>query len=198
MNTLDQLKAMIAENEGKLNVKDALREGVSKEAIDAWIKEGALHKLSPGFYLTPEAALDEMFLIRVYSNDAVYSHETALFLHKLWDTKLAKWVVTAPAGSSAIHLRAMGVTVHFMKKDLFKLGMIPVKTVFGRTVFTYNLERTICDILRSQNDMSSAVVDEAVKRYAAREDKDLAQLVSYAKQFRIEAQLKKYAHLFVG
>lgn len=197
MHTLDQLKQMIEANEGMLNVKDALREGVSKEAIDLWIKDGALHKLSPGFYLTPEAAEDEMFLIRVYSNHSVFSHETALFLHQLADSRGSKWVVTTPAGSSAIHLRAMDVTVHFMKKDLFKLGLISVKSNKGRTVFTYNLERTICDVLRSQNDMSTALVEEALTRYAARTDKDLAQLVSYAKQFRIEAHLRKYAHLFV-
>ena len=195
MDNLTDLNAMISENEGFLNVKDALRLGFSKPTVDEAVASFNLSKLTPGFYLTPEAANDEMFFIRKFSNDAIFSHETALYLHKLADSNILKWVITAPSGYSGIHLRAMNVEVHFMKKDLYKLGMVEAKTTYGRTIYTYNAERTLCDILRSNNKISAAILEEALVRYAAREDKDLELLEYYGKQFRIEGLLRKYSVL---
>lgn len=193
MDNLTDLTAMISENEGFLNVKDALRLGFSKPTVDEAVTSFNLSKLTPGFYLTPEAAKDEMFFIRKFSNDAVFSHETALYLHRLTDSNSSKWVITAPSGYSGIHLRAMDVEVHFMKKDLYKLGMIEAKSNYCRKIYTYDMERTLCDILRSNNKLSAATLEEALTRYAAREDKDLELLEYYAKQFHIEGLLKKYS-----
>lgn len=193
-NDLNTLAPLILETEGYLNVKDALRFGYSKELINQYIEDENLYKLSPGFYLTPEAAKDEMFLIHRYSNHAVFSHETALYLNNLADSNILKWVVTAPSGYSGIHLRAMNVEVHFMKKDLFALGKVEGKSNYGRTIFTYNAERTLCDVLRSNNLISSAILEEALIRYGASEDKDLELLTYYARQFRIELLLNKYSH----
>ncbi len=193
MNNLDNLSPLILETEGFLNVKDALRFGYSKELIDQYIEEKNLYKLSPGFYLTQEAAVDEMFLIRMYSNNAIFSHETALYLNHLADRNSFQWVLTAPSGYSGIHLRAMNVEVHFMKKDLYALGKVEAKSTYGRTIYTYNAERTICDVLRGNNHISAAILEEALTRYAALEDKDLDLLAYYARQFRVEGLLRRHA-----
>lgn len=197
-NNLNNLAPLILETEGFLNVKDALRFGYSKELIDQYIEDENLYKLSPGFYLTQEAAKDEMFLIRMYSNNAVFSHETALYLNHLADRNILKWVITAPSGYSGIHLRAMDVEVHFMKKDLFALGKVEAKSNYGRTIYTYNAERTICDVLRANNLISAAILEEALTRYAASEDKDLELLAYYARQFRIEGLLNRHAPFLVN
>lgn len=191
MNKFEQLEPLLLETEGYLNVKDALRLGYSKEIIEQSILEMNLYKLSPGFYLTQEAAADELFLIRRYSNDAIFSHETALYLNRLTDSNGLKWVLTAPSGYSGIHLRAMEVEVHFMKKDLFALGRTEAKSPFGRMIYTYNAERTICDILRENNNLPKGLIDEALVRYLASPTKDLERLAHYGRQFRIERALNK-------
>lgn len=195
MNTVTQLLAYIEENEGLLNVKNAFNEGFSKELIALCIEECKLQKLTIGVYLTTEAARDEMFFIRVFSNNAVFSHETALYFHHLADSDALTWVVTAPAGYGAIPLKTMGVKVHFMKQSHYNLGLIQTKSTFGRKITTYNAERTICDILRDHNDISSAILEKAFTRYAARENKDYDLLAYYAKQFHIEGLLNKYRDL---
>lgn len=195
MNNFDNLSLLLTETEGYLNVKDALRLGYSKETIDRSIQEANLYKLSPGFYLTQEAAADEMFLLRRYSNDAVFSHETALYLNHLSDSNSTNLILTAPSGYSGIHLRAMNVEVHFMKKDLFALGKIEAKSPYGRTIYTYDAERTICDMLRGNNHIATSVLEEALARYGNRQDKDVDLLFYYGKQFKIDILLKKYNHL---
>ena len=45
-------------------------------------------------------------------------------------------------------LKEDGFVTHTIKKELFELGVCTRETTFGNDVRTYNMERTICDILR--------------------------------------------------
>lgn len=196
MSTFNDIPAHIEKHEGLLSIKIALQEGFTKSDLDQYIETSSLKRLSLAVYLTPEAAADEMFYIRHFSNNAIFSHETALYLNHLADRDILKWVVTAPTGFGAIPLKTMGVKVYFMKASHYKIGLIESQTPLGRMIYTYNAERTLCDILKANNEIDLPIIEEAFKRYAARQDRDFPKLVEYARQFRIEGLLKGYSHLF--
>ena len=60
------------------------------------------------------------------------------------------------------------------------------KTPNGNEIKTYNPERTICDILRSRNQMDIQFINEALKRYVRKKERNIDLLYSYAPQFRIQ------------
>ena len=43
------------------------------------------------------------------------------------------------------------------------MGLTSGKTIFGREIKCYNLERTICDIIRSRNQFDIAIVTDTIK-----------------------------------
>jgi hypothetical protein len=45
--------------------------------------------------------------------------------------------------------------VYYIKKELHELGVITAKTSFGNEIKVYDVERTICDILRSRERYSN-------------------------------------------
>ena len=47
------------------------------------------------------------------------------------------------------------------------------------------MERTICDILRDRNNQDPAIVNDALKRYVRKKEKDLNKLMKYAKELRL-------------
>ena len=55
-----------------------------------------------------------------------------------------------------------------------------------------NLERTICDILRSRNQMDIQYVTNALKRYVMRKEKNINLLYSYAKAFHVQKIVRQY------
>ena len=55
------------------------------------------------------------------------------------------------------------------------------QTPFGHDVPVYDMERTICDVLRSRSHIEMQTFQDALKAYARRKDKDLRTLVRYAK-----------------
>ena len=62
----------------------------------------------------------------------------------------------------------------------------------ARMIPMYDLERTICDLIRSRNSIEIQDFNSALKAYVARKGKDLNQLMEYAKLFRGDNVIRRY------
>jgi uncharacterized protein involved in tellurium resistance len=67
----------------------------------------------------------------------------------------------------------------------------------GNTVITYDMERTLCDVIRSRNKMDGQIVIEAIKNYAKNKDKDLHRLYRYAEKFGVKKILYHYLEVLL-
>jgi hypothetical protein len=108
-----------------------------------------------------------------------------------------QYAVTVPAGYNAKNIKDSGVKVYSIKKELYELGLCSAKTPFGRDIKTYDMERTMCDILRSRNQMDIAALPDALKRYTKRKDKNLSQLMRYAESFKVSKILRNYMEVLL-
>jgi hypothetical protein len=77
------------------------------------------------------------------------------------------------------------------------MGIVNIKTPTGNLVRAYNMERTLCDIIRTQSNTDIQIVSEAFKRYAKRNDKNIPLLSEYAKKLRVEAKLRSYMEVLL-
>ena len=68
---------------------------------------------------------------------------------------------------------------------------------FQVAVPVYDMERTICDLLRSRSSMEIQTFQGALKMYARRKDKDLRTLMRYAGMFRVEKILRQYLEVLL-
>ena len=87
--------------------------------------------------------------------------------------------------------------VYYIKPELFELGKTILKTPAGNNVPAYDLERTICDIIRSRNKLGTETFLAALKLYAANQKKDLNKLNSYAKKMRVSNILRQYLEVLL-
>jgi len=102
-----------------------------------------------------------------------------------------------PTGYNASRLREDGLKVFTIKRELHEVGVSQLSTIFGNNVAVYSLERTICDCLRSRNQMDIAVVTDAIKRYARRRDKNLNTLMQLAETFSVTKPLRSYMEVLL-
>ena len=86
-------------------------------------------------------------------------------------------------------MKADGICVYTVKDDLYKVGLTTAQTPFGHIVPAYDMERTICDVLRYRNELEMQIFQDALKQYARRKDKKLRSLMQYAALFRRERQI---------
>ena len=188
----EKLVNLINENNGLILTKQLSEAGIPRAYLSSMVNAGLLVKLERGAYIARDGYDDELYRYQVKYKKVIYSHETALFLHDLTDRDPIKYSITVPEGYNASHLRALNFTVYSIKKTLYSLGLSKSKTAFGREVKCYDLERTICDVVRHRNQIDIAIISDAVKRYAKRKDRNVPQLMRYAEKMRVVKPLRSY------
>lgn len=193
----EELKIAMDMHGGTITNKQAGDIGISRERLRLLVNTGELERVTNGIYISLDTLPDKMYIEQMRKPKMVYSHETALFLNDLTDRDPINYSVTVPRGYNAGALQVSGFTVYTVKRELFGLGVVQLETMYGHLVTTYNLERTICDCIRSRNLLDIAVVTDAMKRYAKRKDKDLNMLMQMAKVFRVTKPLRNYMEVLL-
>ena len=192
MTQFEKLDLLLRECGGTIQTFQVLNNGISKSVFYAYVKERGLEQASHGVYVSPDTWTDAMFLLHLRCGQAVFSHETALFFHDLTDREPLKYTITVRTGYNPSRLQEDGFQVYTVKKDLHEIGIIAMQTSFGHSVPVYDMERTICDLLRSRKNIEMQVFQDALKQYAKRKDKNLRMLMKYAAMFHVENILRPY------
>jgi len=193
----NELQSILMQNNGIITTAQANEVGVSNERLRLLVKSGDLERVTFGVYILPDEFADKMFIAQLRRPKIIYSHETALFLHDLTDRDPINYTVTVPTGYNASRLRGDGFTVFTIKREFHEIGVTKLTTMFGNSVTVYGLERTICDCLRSRNQLDIAIVTDAVKRYTRRNDKNLNILMQMAETFKVTKQLRSYMEVLL-
>ena len=188
----DQLCNYI-EKKQVLSIDSVIKElGISPSSVYRFIKDESLERVSKGVYVKSNLWNDEMNLLSKRTSVAVFSHESALLLHNLTDREPSSLTVTVPSTYNASSLTKTGVRVFYIKPDFLGIGKTNLMSLEGNLVPSYDLERTICDILRSRSQIDAQVVFGALKAYVKRRDKRLDILSDYAKKFRVSKLISQY------
>ena len=179
------VKQLLRENQGWLTSKEILDLGVSKYEFYRAIQLLEPERPGQGTYVSADVWPDSMYLIHLRSAQAVFSHETALFLHDMTNREPSYYSVTVKTGYNPHRLKQDGIKVYTIMERLHGLGLSEVKTPFGHTVPVYDIERTLGDILRSRSSVEIQGFLDALKSYARRNDKNLRVLMQYAAAFHV-------------
>ncbi len=185
------IEHLLAENNGILKTADLVAAGISKEYFYGYVKRAGLQKAAHGIYLSPGAWEDELYLLQAQFQKAVYSHETALYLLDLAEREPMPLTVTVAAKYNSPALMKTGAKIVYVKNEWHMLGVCKLPTPGGHTVNAYNMERTICDIVRKRSEMDIAAFNYAVREYVKRKDKSLARLTEYAGIMHMEKLIRE-------
>lgn len=197
MNYIEKLKKVIEESDGLIFTKDIVTEGIPKIYLSQLVKKGELERIAQGVYLTPDTMADKMYYLQRRKPAIVFSHDTALFLHELSDRDPLTYSVTVPIGYNTKNIKGEGIIVFSIKKELYKIGLTTLTTPFGKNVAAYDMERTVCDIIRSRNKMDISILTDALKRYVKRKDKNIPKLMDYAEIFKVTKLLRNYMEVLL-
>ncbi len=187
----------IETNNQIITTNQILQLGFSKTLISNYVKNGLLEKISQGIYTLPNTIVDDMYLLMLRSSKIVFSHESALFLHGLSDRTPFRHSITLPSDSSVSKDIKDECNCFYITPELFELGIVQIKTTFGNMVKSYNMERTVCDFLRSRNRCDEEMVISAIKNYASSSNKNLNLLAIYSEQLKVGKELKKYMEVLL-
>ena len=165
---------------------------VSRAMLSKLCKEGTLSRIAVGQYVLVSALGDEMLSLSQRSNLIVFSHESALFLNGISERTPFVHTVTIPSSKKLAVSISDGCKVYYIKDELAGLGKTTINTTLGNPVPAYDLERTVCDIIRSRNRIAGETFLSSLKLYAASPKKNLTKLSAYAEAFEMTDSVRRY------
>jgi len=192
MNNSTIIESLLQKNNGYLKTADVVSSGVSKSALGEFVKTQNLERVAHGLYISEDAWLDQMYIIQVRYPEAIFSHETALYLHKMAEREPLSLSLTLKHGANTTSLLKEGVKVYKVKEELFEKGKIHILTPMGNPVNVYDIERTVCDLFRYRNKVSIQELQGALKGYVRMKEKNIPLLMRYAKEFKVEKLISQY------
>lgn len=197
MTQFEMMDRMIADANGYICTAQALESGISKTVLADYVRRRNMDRAAHGIYISKDAWPDDLYLLSLSNKKIIFSHETALMLHGLTEREPGFISVTITPGYNGTHLRSKGVHVHSVKPDRYELGVTEKKTFFGNVVRVYDMDRTICDIIRGKESMDIQVFLYAIREYMTSGHKNLDHLMSYAKEFHIESSVRTYTEVLL-
>ncbi|MCD8362061.1 MAG: AbiEi antitoxin N-terminal domain-containing protein [Lachnospiraceae bacterium] len=182
--------------DGIITAEQVTAAGLHRSILQKLVDSGELYQFSRGIYVRADAWEDDFYLLQRRYGRGIYSHDTALYLLGYSDRTPAQYTMTFPKGYNAPSLKQENVLIKRVVPKNYSLGETEVASPSGNPLRVYDLERTLCDILRgSGSDIQ--IITDAMKRYAASKEKDIHKLMQYAEQLRVKPKVLRYMEVLL-
>ena len=197
MKQEDIVKKYIEQKNGVLKTSELKKAGVDTITLTRLVKKGVIERIARGLYIDVNTFEDSYYIFQYQCSKAVFSHETALYFHDLTDRTPIKIMATIPSGYNTKFIKDKNYVFSYLKQELYKVGKIKIKTPHGNEVYCYDMERTICDLIRDKEKIESYQFTDAMQRYARLKNKDINKLYKYAEKFNIKEEVRKYMEVLI-
>ena len=197
MTNAEKIIKMAQENNGYITTKEVKKAKINTIELTRLVEQNKLERVARGYYAIPNSFCDDYYKYGLKSKNCIFSHATALYFYDLSDRTPLYFDITVPVGYNGSLSKDKNVVLHYVKKEFLFLGLTTTKSPFGMEIKTYDLERTICDIVKYRNHMDKEIFTNALKRYSKSKEKDLHKLMKYAKKLKIDKKVIEYMEILL-
>lgn len=184
-------------NGGLVTTAQVVDAGIPRARISDMVKAGELERVQRGVYCLADAWEDEFLAAQLRFPRGVFSDGTALYLHGYTDRTPFRLTMCFPRSYRATKARERGIEVRTCADDALDLGLTTIMTSYGNEVRAYDLERTLCDIVRGQRVVDVQLVNPAMKQYVGSGGKDVQKLLGYARVLGVERKMRNYLEVLL-
>ena len=184
-SNIEIIEELMKKNNGYITSKELDMFGIHRMYLSIMQEKGLIEKVASGIYIDTDTTEDNYYVFGLSMPNVIYSHMTALYFHGLSiKAPNAVYDITVKRSYNSVHLRKHNV--FYVDNDIYELGITEIESPMGNKVKVYDIERCICDIIRSKNRMDLELIKHSVKEYIKRKDKDLVKLSLYAEKLGIK------------
>lgn len=185
------IQELMKKNNGYITSKELDMFEIHRMYLSIMEDKGLIERVATGVYVDSKLIIDPYYVYSLIMPKIIFSHMTALYFHGL-SIKAPNDVFDMTVLSNYNNARLKSHNVFYVNKDIFELGLTEIETPMGNKVKVYDIERCICDIIRSKKRMDSEHIKYSVKEYLKRKDKDLLKLSFYAEKLGIKQVVMDY------
>lgn len=185
-----------ASSDGTITASQVTSAGLHRSVLQKLTGSGDIYRFARGIYVCSNLWEDDFYLLQRKYSRGIYSHDTALYLLGYSDRTPAQYTLTFPKGYNSPSLKQENVNIKRAVKENYSLGVIEIQSPSGNPIRVYDLERTLCDILRGGGS-DIQIINAAMKKYANSKEKDIHKLMQYASQLRVKPKVLRYMEVLL-
>ena len=170
--------------------------GISSIYLSRMEEEGIIERIDRGIYVTKDFKYDEYYLFQLKYPKAIFSYNTALYFYEMTERTPIKMDVTVYREYNPHRFKDL-VNVYKVSKELYNLGVTERKSPQGMKVKTYNLERTVCDIIKDNASLDIETRNKAIKKCIKSKEFSASRMFEYAKKMNIYDKVKNYMEAII-
>ncbi len=184
-------------NNGIVTATQVTEAGIPRRCLTEMVDSGVIYRVERGIYALPDVWEDEMFFMQYRFSKGVFSHETALYLHGMTDRTPIRYTMTFPSSYNTGSVKKHGIIAKLSREKVYEIGIVEIPSPAGNIIKVYDIERTLCDIVKPRHRADIQVINQAMKTYALSKEKDIAKLMSYADQLRVKPKVLNYMEILL-
>ena len=194
--TVKRLETIANERTGYITTEELLKSGITNRQIAVFVDKGMLEKISHGHYWLACAGCGKPAEYKavelcITNPRLIICADSACFYQGLISVEPER-VSAATRRSDRSRFRMnFPVSRHYFGDSLFREYSRKIETAFG-SYTVYDLERSVCDVIRFKDSIDPAVFDLIIDSYRRSEAKQVDRLLEYAAMVRILNRVKNY------
>ena len=194
---INNIVLKIAElNDGILFTNEITARDIPREYIRRAVESGLLENVKRGVYITKNSIPDDAFILQKQYPKAIFSHETAGYYLGYTVRDPLVYSVTVPSTYSTTALLKARTEVYYAK-TIDSADLVAAKTMFGREIVCFNIEKTICDLCSPRFSGDKDVALEIVKTYARSKGRNIPKLMRYATTEKVRKTVRNYMEVLL-
>ena len=184
----------IIKSEGSITSKKATELGFPRIYLTILVNQGLIYKVGRGVYSNnKEFSTNPLVDFQKHNTKIIYSCFTALNLLRFYNLTPEKMHISVPQGYNAS--RYENAEVFYNNDTNYSVGTVFI-TLGKDKIVAYNLERSICDIIKEQNRFDKRMYNKIINHYFTQENINYQKLLEYSKLLKISKKVQEYLSLF--
>ncbi len=168
-----------------------LDNGINHYQINRLLKENLISKLKHGVYKWKNDDENEWEDLTNLVPYGVLCTLTAALHYELTTFVSSDYHIAIPKKAKIVLPNYPPIKLYYWDTVAFNLGIIET-VVQQTTIKMYDIEKTVCDIIRFRNKIGMDIAKEVLKNYLKRPNRNIAKLNEYAKKLNISTVLNNF------
>ena len=190
VNNLNRINEVMIRHNGYITSNELDEMEIHRMYLQMLLKKNLIRRVEKGVYLDVNVVNDKLYSFYLRNDNFVYSHYTALYIHDYINVIPGKYDITIVNDYHNPNLA--GNNIFYVSKELYSLGRKKVKTKHGNYVYCYDLERTMCDLIRSNRRCDILDIKEIIIKYLNSQECKLDKVYEYAKELKVLPMVEAY------
>lgn len=194
LNTYQKVIKLFQSGNGYRNASDLKDAHITTVQIKELVNKGIVERISHGHYWLVDEEVGkpehyQMIEACMVNPRAVICADSACYYHGLIQKEPERLsVATLKTDRSRMQLN-FPVCRHYYSDLAFEQSMEVVKTPYG-DIRVYDVERSVCDCIRFQEDIGEEMLQLIIEKFLERESNQMERLLKYADEMRVGKKVR--------